>query len=191
MCYRVALVSRIDKIIGLFCKRALQKRRYSAKEAYNFIDPTYHSHPIHLIVRVRYALHISICVEVCEMCYTLLFDCYYLTHFFWSLLGSPVFVYELIGVHLVFPWCPPGICLQANRCLPRIQSFLSVSGCLAFAYEVVCLVFEHIMYIYVYICIYVYLYTYIELPAKLLDDFLQSNKRNINQSMYSSNFSSV
>jgi len=28
----VALVSRIDKIIGFFCERALQKRRYSAKE---------------------------------------------------------------------------------------------------------------------------------------------------------------
>ena len=32
--YGVALVSRIDKMIGLFCKRALQKRRYSAKETY-------------------------------------------------------------------------------------------------------------------------------------------------------------
>ena len=31
----VALVSRIDKIIGVFCKRALQKRRYSAKETCN------------------------------------------------------------------------------------------------------------------------------------------------------------
>ena len=30
-CYGVASVSRIDKIIGLFCIRALQKRRYSAK----------------------------------------------------------------------------------------------------------------------------------------------------------------
>jgi len=30
--YGVALVSRIDKIIGLFCKRALQNRRYSAKD---------------------------------------------------------------------------------------------------------------------------------------------------------------
>ena len=27
-------------ITGLFCKRALQKRRYSAKETYNLIDPT-------------------------------------------------------------------------------------------------------------------------------------------------------
>jgi len=44
--YEVALVSRIDKIIGLFCKRALLKRLHSAKETYNFIDPTDRSHPI-------------------------------------------------------------------------------------------------------------------------------------------------
>jgi len=42
----VAVVSMIDKIIGLFCTRALQKRRYSAKETFNIIDPTDHSHPI-------------------------------------------------------------------------------------------------------------------------------------------------
>jgi len=42
----VASVSRIDKIIGLFFKRALQKRRSFAKETYNFIDPTDCSHPI-------------------------------------------------------------------------------------------------------------------------------------------------
>ena len=44
--YGVALVSRIEKIIGLFCKRALQKRQYSTIETYNFIDPTDRSHPI-------------------------------------------------------------------------------------------------------------------------------------------------
>jgi len=38
--YGVATVSRIDKIVGLFCKRALWKRRSSAKETYDFIDPT-------------------------------------------------------------------------------------------------------------------------------------------------------
>jgi len=42
----VVLGSRIDKIIGLFCKRDLQKRQYSAKETYDFIDPTDRSHPI-------------------------------------------------------------------------------------------------------------------------------------------------
>ena len=45
--YGLASVSRIDKIIGLFCKRALQKRHCSAKETYNFVDPTYRSHPIY------------------------------------------------------------------------------------------------------------------------------------------------
>jgi len=30
----------VDKTIGLFCKRAIEKRRYSAKETYNLIDPT-------------------------------------------------------------------------------------------------------------------------------------------------------
>jgi len=48
--YGVALVSRIDKMIGLFCKRALSKRRYSAKETCHVIDPTDRSHPISYIV---------------------------------------------------------------------------------------------------------------------------------------------
>jgi len=42
----MAYVSRIDKIIGLFCKRDLQKRLYCTKETYSFIDPTDCSHPI-------------------------------------------------------------------------------------------------------------------------------------------------
>jgi len=44
--YGVASISRLLKIIGLFCKKALQKRRYSAKETYNFKEPTTRSHPI-------------------------------------------------------------------------------------------------------------------------------------------------
>jgi len=44
--YGVASVSRIDSIIGLFCKRDLYKRLYSAKETCNLIHPTNRSHPI-------------------------------------------------------------------------------------------------------------------------------------------------
>ena len=44
--YGVVLVSRIDKIVGLFCQRALEKRRYSAKETHIFFDPANRSHPI-------------------------------------------------------------------------------------------------------------------------------------------------
>jgi len=46
--YGVASVSRIDKIVGLFCKRALYKRHYSAKETCNVIDRTTRSHPIRM-----------------------------------------------------------------------------------------------------------------------------------------------
>ena len=35
-----------SQLIGLFCKRALLKRRYFAKETYHFKEPTIRSHPI-------------------------------------------------------------------------------------------------------------------------------------------------
>ena len=49
--YGVATISRLLKIIGLFCKRALQKRRYSATETHNFKEPTNHSHLISRTVK--------------------------------------------------------------------------------------------------------------------------------------------
>jgi len=44
----VAMISRLLKSIGLFCKRALQKRLYSAQETYDLKEPTNLSHPIDL-----------------------------------------------------------------------------------------------------------------------------------------------
>ena len=41
---------RHSKIIGLFCKRALLKRLYSAKKTYNFKEPTDRSHPIYIYI---------------------------------------------------------------------------------------------------------------------------------------------
>jgi len=49
--YVVATISRLLKIIGLFCEKALQKRRYSAKETYNFKEPTIRSRPIRVCYR--------------------------------------------------------------------------------------------------------------------------------------------
>ena len=50
--YGVATISRLLKIIGLLCKRALSKRLYSAKETYNFKEPTNRSHPI--VIKTSY-----------------------------------------------------------------------------------------------------------------------------------------
>ena len=41
--------------IRLFCKRALQKRRYSANETCDFVDPTDRSHPItHCLIELSF-----------------------------------------------------------------------------------------------------------------------------------------
>ena len=40
LCYGVATISRLLRFYGLFCKRALLKRRYSANETYNLKEPT-------------------------------------------------------------------------------------------------------------------------------------------------------
>ena len=51
--YGVVMTSSLLKFTGLFCKRALLKRLYSAKETYNFKEPTNRSHPILLLVALN------------------------------------------------------------------------------------------------------------------------------------------
>ena len=55
----VAIISRLLQIVGLFWKRALQKRLYSAKETCNFKEPTDRSHPIVKIGLVHKWIHHS------------------------------------------------------------------------------------------------------------------------------------
>jgi len=50
-------MSRHLQIIGFFCNRALQKRLYSAKETYNYKEPTNRSHPIS-IAQVQCSVYI-------------------------------------------------------------------------------------------------------------------------------------
>ena len=59
----MASVSRIDTIIGLFCKRDLQKRQYSAKETYDLIDPTV----IPYILCVSIFIYVGIYMCICYM----------------------------------------------------------------------------------------------------------------------------
>ena len=56
--YRVPTISRLLKIIGLFCKRALLKRRYSAKKTYDFKEPTNRSHPVRMNQRTQMVMSI-------------------------------------------------------------------------------------------------------------------------------------
>ena len=73
-CYGVATVSRIDEIIGLFCKRDLSNRQYSAKETYHFIDPTDRSHPI--VTLIHTPRHISMTMTFTYMTMTFTYTRY-------------------------------------------------------------------------------------------------------------------
>jgi len=53
--YGVATASRIDQIIGLFCRIASLLQDSFAKETYNLIDPTNRSHPIVNVTYVKYS----------------------------------------------------------------------------------------------------------------------------------------
>ena len=74
--YGMATISRLLKIIGLICKRALQKKLYCAKETCNVKEPTNRGHPIchdtfvrddtHLICQ-RGAERECVCVGVCDV----------------------------------------------------------------------------------------------------------------------------
>ena len=68
--YGVSTISRLLQITGLFFKRALLKRRYSAKETYNFKEPTNRSHPIqrgciaarfwsYSLIRISHIVHMN------------------------------------------------------------------------------------------------------------------------------------
>jgi len=59
--YGLATISRLLKITGLFCKRALWKRRYSAKETYNFKEPANRSHPVTALWHILMS-HVCLCV---------------------------------------------------------------------------------------------------------------------------------
>jgi len=60
--YGVAMIGRLLKIINLFCKKALCKRRYFAKETY-FEEPTNRSHPIS--AHSDHYQYVCVCARVC------------------------------------------------------------------------------------------------------------------------------
>jgi len=94
--YGAASVSRIDKIIGLFYKRDLYNRLYSAKETHNLIDPTGRSHPIVLYLPY-FGSH---CIDGSIFWLTLhLCLCHILCHVNFLFLDLPYFASAIFGAH--------------------------------------------------------------------------------------------
>ena len=91
--YEVATISRLLKIPGLFCKRALQKRLYSANETYNLKEPINRSHPIRttwLILTAlplqnsRHLLRFDVMPRAC-ITYNFYLQNLLCSHFVWSI----------------------------------------------------------------------------------------------------------
>jgi len=62
--YELATISRLSTNIGLFCKRALQKRLCPAKETYIVKEPTNRIHPICIYVRTYVCIYVSTYVRI-------------------------------------------------------------------------------------------------------------------------------
>ena len=74
--YGVATISRLFKIVGLFFKRALQKWLYSAKETYNFKEPTNRSHTIlEKCLSTLTAMYVSLFSRPCVLYVTFIVAC--------------------------------------------------------------------------------------------------------------------
>jgi len=152
--YGVASASRIDKIIGLFCKGTLQKKEYSAQETYNLIDPTNQSHriPLHASGSILWAqLTVTNCGKIVLCLYT-----YIHTHIYMYVPTSCKSTVYNTYIHTQHICILIYIYVCTNR--RQIDIICGYNTCIrtqhTYILTYICI------YIYVYIYIHVYVYTY-------------------------------
>ena len=78
--YGVATISRLLKIIGLFCRISSLLQGSFAKETYNLKEPTNHSHPI----------TIQDTHDLCDICVTHVIACEYTENIYTNMCTAPV-----------------------------------------------------------------------------------------------------
>jgi len=142
--YGVALVSRLLKIICLFCKRALQKRGYSAKETYDFKEPTNRSHPI---CPAKYHGCVYSHSKWCSSNHDVRHQYVYIY------MSICVYVYIHIYIYIY-------ICICTSAIYIYIHIYVYVYICI-YVYIYIYIHMYIYIYIYMYMCIYVYMYIYI------------------------------
>jgi len=168
--YGVASISRLLKIIGPFGKRALYKWRYSAKETYDFKEPTNHSHPIVHILRhrmKRHELRVCACIHI---------------HMYVMFLCIHVYVYMCKNIHIyIYIYTKVFISRKETVCIFTIWWFFKKFSVLPSAISSAC-VYIHVhtqiciniwmhtctcTWKYKYTCIYIKISTYFERVTRL------------------------
>jgi len=157
--YAVATVSRINTIIGLFCRQWSCLQGSFAKETYCLIDPTNRSHPIwsciHLPstytntkVHVSMSVSVSVSVSVFVYIYVYIYICTW-TH--WS-----IRIYEIVYTsYITQAYLSPH--LDTYTCMKRYNN--DPQSTYIHIYINIYYVHSYI-YIYIYICIYIYIRIY-------------------------------
>jgi len=111
--------------MGLFCKRALQKSQYSAKETYNFIDPTNRSHPITRILPVH--IYIKRILPATHACVRVRSSMPYL--FVHHCCMYDIFTH-MCALECIYYWNrilpETHVCVRVNTCLPNNYLFITV-----------------------------------------------------------------
>jgi len=148
----VLTIGRLLQNIGLFSKRALLKRRYSAKETDNFKEPTNCSHPIDEIVSIyMYKGDVHIFTrESLNMCvYIHIYMCIY------------------VYTHL-------HICVYV--CLQRFVEYIytHICGC-AYTYMHISICMYTHIYTYMWMCIYTHRWELLHVCLHRLVEYISSN----------------
>jgi len=154
----VATISRLLEIIGLFCKRALQKRRYSAKETYNLKGPTNHSH------RIAYAALRDTLIEE-----PMMYLCGNLVSIQWLVRGavcdhhSIIFRYKYVYTQInmyIYIYIHIFICMY-------IYVSVGMYVCNAYVFSYKYIYINTYIYVYINVHVYIYIYKYIYIYTHL------------------------
>ena len=150
--YGVATISRLLKITGLFCKRALQKRLHSARSLLLVATPciyiyTYTYIYVYIYIHVHVYIHICIHLHIKDTYkYIYIYTCIH------------IYIHIYIYIHM-YMYIHLHIHIDINT---HLHVYTCTYTC-TYTYTCICIyTYIHIyMYIYIYIHIHRYVYTYI------------------------------
>jgi len=115
--YKLATISRLLEIVGLFCKRALSKRRYSAEETCIFKEPNNGSHPITIRLSIAWLVH-YIFNKCAVLTYPAAYECV-TTHLIRHVAGVPCSACPVSMYRKECADANPGVCGPCGPCDER------------------------------------------------------------------------